>query len=130
MEERIQKILARAGYGSRRACEELIAAGRVRVNGKPAGIIAWQPYEADITSMLQEGKNEVSVIVYGSLKNLLGPLHHSPPPGAAWPTQFEAGPAHQPPGAEYDVISYGLSGEFQLIRSGKSAGTTLAGTSR
>lgn len=33
MEERVQKILARAGYGSRRACEELIAAGRVRING-------------------------------------------------------------------------------------------------
>jgi 23S rRNA pseudouridine2605 synthase len=32
-EERIQKILARAGYGSRRASEVLIAAGRVRVNG-------------------------------------------------------------------------------------------------
>jgi 23S rRNA pseudouridine2605 synthase len=31
--ERLQKILARAGLGSRRACEELIAAGRVRVNG-------------------------------------------------------------------------------------------------
>lgn len=31
-DERLQKILARAGYGSRRACEELIAAGRVRVN--------------------------------------------------------------------------------------------------
>lgn len=36
MEERIQKILARAGYGSRRACEELIAAGRVRLNGQVA----------------------------------------------------------------------------------------------
>jgi 23S rRNA pseudouridine2605 synthase len=36
MEERIQKILARAGFGSRRACEELIAAGRVRVNGQIA----------------------------------------------------------------------------------------------
>jgi 23S rRNA pseudouridine2605 synthase len=36
MEERIQKILARAGFGSRRACEELIAAGRVRVNDQPA----------------------------------------------------------------------------------------------
>jgi 23S rRNA pseudouridine2605 synthase len=34
MEERVQKILARAGFGSRRANEELIAAGRVRVNGK------------------------------------------------------------------------------------------------
>ncbi len=33
MEERLQKILARTGYGSRRACEELIAKGRVTVNG-------------------------------------------------------------------------------------------------
>ncbi len=36
MEERIQKILARAGYGSRRSCEEIISAGRVRVNGVTA----------------------------------------------------------------------------------------------
>lgn len=36
MEERLQKILARAGLGSRRACEELIAAGRVRINGQVA----------------------------------------------------------------------------------------------
>lgn len=33
MEERLQKILARAGFGSRRSCEELISSGRVRVNG-------------------------------------------------------------------------------------------------
>jgi 23S rRNA pseudouridine2605 synthase len=36
MPERIQKILAQAGYGSRRACEDFISAGRVRVNGKLA----------------------------------------------------------------------------------------------
>ena len=33
-EERLQKILARAGFGSRRSCEELITAGRVRVAGE------------------------------------------------------------------------------------------------
>ncbi len=34
MAERLQKVLAAAGLGSRRACEELILQGRVRVNGK------------------------------------------------------------------------------------------------
>lgn len=35
-EERLQKILARAGFGSRRSAEELITTGRVVVNGKVA----------------------------------------------------------------------------------------------
>ena len=34
--ERLQKVLARAGIASRRACDDLIAAGRVRVNGEVA----------------------------------------------------------------------------------------------
>jgi 23S rRNA pseudouridine2605 synthase len=34
--ERLQKLLARAGLGSRRSCELLIAAGRVAVDGKVA----------------------------------------------------------------------------------------------
>ena len=36
MEDRLQKILARAGFGSRRACEELIRQGRVAVDGQTA----------------------------------------------------------------------------------------------
>ena len=36
MKERLQKILSKAGFGSRRACELLIANGRVMVNGKLA----------------------------------------------------------------------------------------------
>ncbi|WP_326751914.1 rRNA pseudouridine synthase [Streptomyces hirsutus] len=32
--ERLQKVLARAGYGSRRACEELIEQARVEINGE------------------------------------------------------------------------------------------------
>ena len=34
--ERVQRALARAGFGSRRACEQLIATGRVQVNGREA----------------------------------------------------------------------------------------------
>lgn len=34
--ERLQKVLAHAGVGSRRAVEEMIAGGRVKVNGKKA----------------------------------------------------------------------------------------------
>ncbi len=44
MEERLQKILARAGIGSRRKCEEYIKAGRVQVNGKPITLMG---YKAD-----------------------------------------------------------------------------------
>lgn len=36
MDEKLQKVLARRGLGSRRQLEKLIAEGRVSVNGKPA----------------------------------------------------------------------------------------------
>jgi 23S rRNA pseudouridine2605 synthase len=35
---KLQKVLARAGIASRRACEDLIAAGRVTVDGRPAEV--------------------------------------------------------------------------------------------
>ena len=36
--ERLQKVLARAGVGSRRVCDDLVAAGRVTVNGTLAEV--------------------------------------------------------------------------------------------
>jgi 23S rRNA pseudouridine2605 synthase len=45
---RLQKVLARAGLGSRRACEELIDAGRVSVNGITAGLGARVDPERDV----------------------------------------------------------------------------------
>jgi len=36
--ERLQKLMAEAGLGSRRSCERLISQGRVLVNGEPAAL--------------------------------------------------------------------------------------------
>ncbi|MDP9118851.1 MAG: rRNA pseudouridine synthase [Actinomycetota bacterium] len=47
--ERLQRILARAGYGSRRACEQLIAEGRVTLNGNMATLgDRADPVEAEV----------------------------------------------------------------------------------
>ena len=45
--ERLQKVLARLGFGSRRACEELIADGRVTVGGDIAVLGRRVDIEAD-----------------------------------------------------------------------------------
>ncbi len=54
MQERLQKLLAQAGYGSRRACEEFITAGRVRVNGKVA--ILGQKADLAMDKVTMDGK--------------------------------------------------------------------------
>jgi 23S rRNA pseudouridine2605 synthase len=54
MLERLQKILAQAGYGSRRACEDFITAGRVRVNGQIASL--GQKADSAIDKITVDGK--------------------------------------------------------------------------
>ncbi len=49
----------------------------VKVNGKDAGKIMWQPYEVDISDYLIDGENEIEITVTGNLRNLLGPFHLS-----------------------------------------------------
>ena len=51
MKERLQKILSRAGYGSRRACEKLITSNRVKVNGK----------NAELGGKADEAEDDISV---------------------------------------------------------------------
>ena len=54
MPERLQKLLAQAGYGSRRACEEFITAGRVRVNGQVATL--GQKADLTVDKVTMDGK--------------------------------------------------------------------------
>jgi hypothetical protein len=81
----------------------------VTVNGKDAGIIAFAPHELDITKLMRPGKNSVSVTVYGSLKNTLGPHHGNPPLGMAWPGMFQKSGTE---GELYSVLEYGMFEEF------------------
>ncbi len=88
---------------------------KVIVNGRAAGYIAHQPWECDVSKLIQPGSNQIEVIVFGSLKNPLGPHHNNPAPGVAWANMWNQAPKQiPPPGNEYDTLKYGLFEEFVL----------------
>jgi len=92
---------------------------RVIVNDQPAGHIAWQPWQCDVTEFVRPGENTIEVVVIGTLKNTLGPHHAGEMRGAAWPHAFRQGPeTGPPPGAKYDTIGYGLFEPFRLEQTG------------
>lgn len=88
----------------------------VTVNGKPAGIIGFLPPELDVTKFITSGENRIEVIVYGTLKNTLGPHHNNPQLGRAWPGMFQAGAKDgRPAGTEYSTVGYGLMEDFRML---------------
>jgi hypothetical protein len=85
------------------------ALAEVEVNGQWASYLLSPSDCLVITENLNPGKNDLSLIIYGTLKNTLGPHHLNPPPGVAWPGSFQRAPeGGQPAGSEYNVIDYGL----------------------
>jgi hypothetical protein len=88
----------------------------VMVNDQAAGIIAFQPYRLDITSLMKSGSNKVEVKVVGSLKNLLGPHFNNPASGLASPWSWRDVKSY-PAGKDYQLIDYGLFEELNLIRA-------------
>ena len=74
MEERLQKILARAGWGSRRACEGLITAGRVRVNGQPVQLGSKADPEADTITVDGRKVAAAEALVYVAVNKPRGVL--------------------------------------------------------
>ena len=91
------------------------SAARVTVNGKPAGYITAPPWECDVTQQMKPGENKVEVVVFGTLKNTLGPHHGNHALGSAWPGMFQNGPKEgPPPGQAYSTVSYGLFAPMEL----------------
>ena len=84
----------------------------VFVNDRKAGIIAFQPYEMDITSFLNEGRNSVKVVCTGSLANLFGP-HYSPRTGSMGPLSWD-GVTERKGGLDYIFDGYGLYEAFEI----------------
>ncbi len=60
---------------------------RVAVNGRTAGLLAWAPYEVDLTEFLAECPSRLQIEVLGHRHNVLGPLH-SPGGQGANPEMF------------------------------------------
>ncbi len=93
------------------------ATAEVFVGGKKVGSAAFAPYEVDLTGALAPGRHDVSVVVYGTLRNTLGPFHNGPPLGRAWPGSFQQGAkAGLPPGSEYASVDYGLFEDFKVMK--------------
>ena len=88
---------------------------KVIVNGIEAGFITAPPWECDVSETLRLGDNKIEVVVFGTLKNTLGPHHGDPPLGSAWPSMFQRGPKNgPPPGRKYSTVGYGLFEPFTL----------------
>ena len=93
------------------------ATAEIYVGDKHVGTAAFAPYEVNLTEALASGPNEVSVVVYGTLKNTLGPFHNDPPLGRAWPGSFQQGAkGGPPPGSAYHVVGYGLFDDFKILK--------------
>lgn len=50
---------------------------KVFVNGRLVKALMWAPYSIDITDDVVDGENEISIELINSLRNLLGPHHHT-----------------------------------------------------
>ncbi|NMC40237.1 MAG: hypothetical protein GYA43_03545, partial [Bacteroidales bacterium] len=86
----------------------------VKVNENYKNLIAFPPYQLDITEQIREGVNKIEVTVFGSNKNLHGPHFNDPRPGLVAPGNFRNVKTY-PAGKDYQLIDYGLMEDFQLL---------------
>jgi 23S rRNA pseudouridine2605 synthase len=77
--ERVQKILAQAGFGSRRECETLISAGRVSVNGITIHLGDKADYQKDTIQVDKKNIKPPSEMVYIALNKPRGVLSDRDP---------------------------------------------------
>jgi len=87
----------------------------VWVNGQQAGLIAWQPNELNVNSLLKDGDNEIIVKVIGSLKNTFGFFYKENKDWIFGPHSWNDAPVKIPSASEYFLMDYGLMEPFSLV---------------
>ena len=88
----------------------------IYVNDKKTGIIAYPPYELNISKFIDIGKNEISVKVLGSLKNTFGYFYKDNHRWINGPGDWDTAPENIPGIGQYFLMDYGLTQPFSLIR--------------
>ena len=87
----------------------------VLVNGQQAGLVAWQPFELDVTSLLKDGDNEITVKVVGSLKNTFGYFFKEANKWIYGPHEWNYSPEKFPAASDYYLQDLGLMEPFSLV---------------
>lgn len=99
----------------------------VLVNGQHAGHLAWHPYRLAIGDLLRAGENSIELVLYHSLRNLLGPHHHPEGEpywvgpnsfrgeGEGWAERLARGEPEPSWLGSYALTEFGLFGEVRLL---------------
>jgi hypothetical protein len=53
-----------------------VAAAEVLIDNRKVGSFVSHPFQVDLTKAVAEGGREVKIVLYGTLRNLMGPHHH------------------------------------------------------
>ncbi|MCD6597563.1 MAG: hypothetical protein J7L04_07750 [Bacteroidales bacterium] len=87
----------------------------VFVNEEKAGLIAWPPYELDISDLVSSGSNNIRINVIGSLKNTFGYFYNSNEGWIHGPFSWNNAPDKQVSLDKYYLMDYGMFEPFELI---------------
>ncbi len=84
----------------------------VKINDKNAGTLAWRPLRLEITDLIKNGKNRIEIEIFGSLRNLLGPLHHKAGE-LLWVSPYSFVDEKNWTD-EYNFVDFGITGDVKL----------------
>ncbi|MFN7039144.1 MAG: pseudouridine synthase [Alphaproteobacteria bacterium] len=118
--ERISKIIARSGYCSRRAAEEIISAKRVKLNGNIVETLGTKADYKDIILIDNkpiDAKDESRLWLYNKSKGLI--TTHKDPNGRK--TVFEALPENMPRVISVGRLDFNSEGLLLLTNDGELA---------